>query len=83
LQGFERRQSSVTPKHGAVGTNVTITGLNLASASQVAFGGTPAVVVSNTATQIVATVPAGATTGAISVTTAVGTATSTKPFTVV
>jgi hypothetical protein len=37
---------------------------------------------SDTATQIVTTVPAGATTGRITVTTTAGTATSSKTFTV-
>jgi hypothetical protein len=45
-----------------------------------AFNGTAAIVVSDTATTIVATVPAGASTGSISVTTVAGTATSTGVF---
>ncbi len=61
---------------------MTITGRNLPGATEVAFNGTPATIVSDTATQIVTTVPAGATTGRISVTTPAGTATSTKTFTV-
>ena len=61
---------------------MTITGLNLAGATAVAFGGTPAVIVSATATQIVTTVPAGAATGRITVTTPVGTATRHTKFTV-
>jgi uncharacterized protein (TIGR03437 family) len=71
-----------TPTSGAAGTTVTITGQNLSRATQVAFNGTPATIVSDTATQIVTTVPAGATTGHISVTTRAGTATSTRTFTV-
>jgi IPT/TIG domain len=61
---------------------VTITGLNLSAATAVAFGGTPAAIVSATATQIVTTVPAGAATGRITVTTPAGTATSRTSFTV-
>jgi streptogramin lyase len=71
-----------TPRKAAVGTNVTINGPNLGGATQVAFNGTPAAIFSNTANQIVATVPAGATSGPISVTTPVGTATSARSFTV-
>jgi hypothetical protein len=61
---------------------VTITGAGLAGATQVAFGGVPATIVSDTATMIVATVPAGATTGFVTVTTPYGTATSKRVFTV-
>jgi virginiamycin B lyase len=69
-----------TPASGPVGTTVTITGQNLSGATQVAFNGTPASIVSDTATTVVTTVPAGATSGPISVTTPFGTATSTKDF---
>jgi uncharacterized protein (TIGR03437 family) len=61
---------------------VTITGQNLSSATKVAFDGTPATIVSDTATQIVTKVPSGAATGPITVTTAAGTATSQASFTV-
>jgi hypothetical protein len=71
-----------TPTSGPVGTTVTITGRNLSGATQVAFNGTPATLVSDTATQIVTRVPAGATTGPISVTTPKGTAIKAKTFTV-
>ena len=74
--------SGVTPASGAAGTTVTIAGLNLAGATAVAFGGTPAIIVSATATQIVTTVPVGAATGPITVTTPAGTATSHTKFTV-
>jgi IPT/TIG domain len=60
--------TGVTPASGAAGTTVTLTGQNLAGATAVAFGGTPATIVSATATQIVTTVPAGAATGRITVT---------------
>jgi streptogramin lyase len=73
---------SFTPKSGAVGTKVTITGQNLSGATTVAFNGIAAIIVSNTATRIVTMVTAGATTGRISVTTPAGTATSTGTFTV-
>jgi uncharacterized protein (TIGR03437 family) len=75
--------ASFTPTSGPVGTGVTITGENLSGASSVKFNGTSATTFTvNSATQITATVPTGATTGKISVTTGGGTATSTADFTV-
>ena len=71
---------SFTPTSGAVRTTVTITGHNLTGASEVTFNGTPAAVVSDTATTVVTAVPAGASVGQVSVTTAAGTATSTGIF---
>jgi YD repeat-containing protein len=52
------------------------------SSNQVQFNGTTATVVSAMSTSIVATVPAGATSGSVTVTNANGTATSPQPFTV-
>lgn len=74
--------SGITPTSGTVGTSVTITGTNLSNATAVKFNGTTAAIMSNTATQIVTAVPAGATNGPISVTTAGGTATSSGNFAV-
>jgi hypothetical protein len=74
--------SGFTPASGAAGTTVTITGQNLPGATKVAFDGTPATIVSDTATQMITTVPSGAATGRITVTTPAGTATSTTSFTV-
>ena len=53
--------TGVSPDGGAGtgGTTVTITGTNLADATAVHFGGGPATIVSDTATQIVVTSPAG------------------------
>src|SRR5204862_58704 len=48
-----------TPAQGRPGTTVTITGKNLSGTTKVAFNGTPAFVVSATATQIVTRVPVG------------------------
>ncbi|MBF9223211.1 LamG-like jellyroll fold domain-containing protein, partial [Hymenobacter ruricola] len=75
--------TSFTPLSGPVGTAVTITGTNLAGATSVSFNGTAAGFVVNSATQITATVPAGATTGVLAVTTPGGTATSAASFTVI
>jgi IPT/TIG domain len=74
--------SGFTPGSGAAGTTVTLTGQNLSAATAVAFGGTPAAIVSATATQILTTVSAGAATGPITVATPAGTATSHTSFTV-
>jgi virginiamycin B lyase len=73
--------NSFTPQSGAPGTTVTIKGLNLSGATVVAFNGTAAPILSDTATQIATQVPAGATAGPITVTTPTGTATSAQPFT--
>ena len=76
--------TSFTPATGPVGTVVTITGTNFTLASQVRFNNTVAPVFTlNSATQITATVPAGATTGPISVTTPVGTGVSATNFVVI
>ena len=76
------RITSFTPTSGAVGSSVAITGANFTGASAVKFNGTTATFTVTSATKITATVPAGATTGPISVTTAGGTATSATAFTV-
>jgi RHS repeat-associated protein len=73
------------PKRGPVGTSVTIYGTAFSatpSQNTVKFNGTVAAVASSTLTQIVATVPTGATTGPISVTSPSGTGTSAASFTV-
>ncbi len=72
--------SKFTPKSGNAGAKVTITGKNLAHASAVTFNGTAAVITSDTATKIVVTVPAGATSGKIEVTDPDGTAMSSRSF---
>ena len=76
------RITSFSPSTGAVGAGVTINGANLAAASSVTFNGAAAAITTNTQVKITATVPAGATTGRIAVTTAPGTATSATDFTV-
>lgn len=76
--------TSFNPVSGPVGTLVTIVGTNLSGATAVSFSGIAATTfsVNPAGTQITATVPAGATTGPISVTTPGGTANSSTNFTV-
>jgi gliding motility-associated-like protein len=77
--------TSFTPTFGSVGTTVTITGVNFSATpanNTVMFNGVTAVVTASTATSITCTVPAGATTGKITVTVAGNTATSATNFTV-
>ena len=73
--------SSFTPTMGPVGTPVDIKGANLTGATSVKFNGTADLsFVVNSATDITAHVPTGASTGPISVTTPLGTATSAGSF---
>jgi hypothetical protein len=75
--------TSFTPATGAVGSTVTITGTGFTGASGVTFNGTAATTFTvDSDTQITATVPTGATTGDIVVTTPGGNATGATPFTV-
>jgi uncharacterized repeat protein (TIGR03803 family) len=74
---------SFSPSSGKVGTQVTITGTSFTGATKVTFGGVKATTFSvDKDTQITATVPTGAKTGKIQVTTPGGTATSATDFTV-
>lgn len=74
--------SSLSPTSGVRGIQVTITGANFSGATTVQFNGATAVFSVSTATQIMATVPAGATTGAITVTNPGGIGASSANFTV-
>jgi uncharacterized membrane protein (UPF0136 family) len=75
--------TSFNPTSGAAGASVTITGTNFTGATAVKFNATQASTFTvNSSTQIIATVPCGATTGTISVTTPSGTGTSSNSFTV-
>ena len=70
---------------GPIGSTVTITGTNFSttpSDNTVTFNGTAAVVTNSTSTQIVTTVPAGATTGLITITVGGFSATTPTNFTV-
>lgn len=72
-----------SPTSGPVGTSVVITGTSLQQASAVKFGGKAATTFTvNSDTQVTATVPTGAVTGKITITTPGGTATSATAFTV-
>ena len=72
------------PASGLPGSSVTINGMNLSTVTAVAFNGETAVsFAAVSATQIAAVVPAGATTGKITVTTLGGVAESAGNFTVI
>jgi uncharacterized repeat protein (TIGR03803 family) len=74
--------TSFTPSTGPVGTVVTITGVSLTQATKVTFGGVAATAFTvNSDTQVTVTVPTGAVTGKIVITTPGGTASSTTNFT--
>jgi len=74
---------SFSPTSGPVGTVVTITGVSLTQTTAVTLGGVKATSFTvNSDTQVTATVPTGAKTGKIKITTPGGTATSTTSFTV-
>jgi gliding motility-associated-like protein len=77
--------SSFNPTSGPVGTTVTITGTNFSTTPAnniVAFNGIAATVTASTVTTITTSVPAGATTGPITVTIGCDEATSSSDFTV-
>lgn len=74
--------SGFSPSSGPVGTSVTISGTGLTQATKVTFNKVAATFTVNSDSKITATVPAGATTGKIVVTTKGGSATSSKVFTV-
>ncbi len=74
--------TSFQPPSGPVGSQVTIKGSGFIGTTSVMFNGTKASFTVNSATKITATVPSGATTGKIKVTTPGGTATSATDFTV-
>jgi YD repeat-containing protein len=77
--------SAFTPAHGPIGTAVTIHGQGFGATpavNAVRFNGTAATVISASSSSLVVTVPAGATSGPITVTVAGQTATSIQPFTV-
>jgi uncharacterized repeat protein (TIGR03803 family) len=74
--------TSFSPGSGPVGAQVVITGTGLTQTSLVTFGGVKATFTVNSGTQVTATVPTGAITGKIKITTAGGSASSAATFTV-
>lgn len=75
--------SSISPTSGTVGASVLITGMSLSQATAVSFGTVKATTFTkNSNTQITATVPAGAVSSKVKVTTPGGIATSAATFTV-
>src|SRR5215831_20489533 len=77
--------NAVDPEFGDVGTVVTVTGVHFANTRSVLFHGTSAAeaLANADGTVITTRVPAGATSGPITVTTSLGTSNSTTAFTVV
>lgn len=76
--------SSFSPSSGPAGTRVTVQGSGFAGNASVAFGGVAATAVTVTSTTaLTATVPSGAASGPITVTTAGGSASSTDNFAVI
>jgi uncharacterized repeat protein (TIGR03803 family) len=73
---------SFTPTMGPVSTAVTITGTSFTGATRVTFGGVKATFTVKSDTEVDTTVPTGAVTGKITVTTPGGTAISATDFTV-
>jgi uncharacterized repeat protein (TIGR03803 family) len=74
---------SFSPSSGLVGTQVIIKGVSLSQTTQVTFNGVNATTFTiNSDTEVTATVPTGALTGKIAITTAGGVATSGGKFTV-
>ncbi len=71
---------SFSPTAGSVGDQVSIFGSRLSSVSSVSFNGTPASITSVGFSRLEVVVPAGSTTGPLTVTSPAGSATSTLPF---
>ena len=75
--------TSISPASGCANSSVTITGVNIDSATSVTIGGVAvASITSNTSTQIVVVIGSGTTSGAVSVTNSHGTTTSITNFSV-
>ncbi|HEY5935205.1 MAG TPA: IPT/TIG domain-containing protein [Kofleriaceae bacterium] len=73
--------SSFRPAYGVQGSSVTLFGTNFTTDAAVTFNGLPSpLVVYLSTTRIIATVPTGATTGLITVTTPFGSVDSATPF---
>ncbi|MGK5558025.1 IPT/TIG domain-containing protein [Actinomadura kijaniata] len=81
-QALPPQVHSVEPASGPVGTEVLVRGSGLRSATAVRFGGVDAPAAEVTDDSVRATVPAGATSGRLTVRTPAGSATSPADFTV-
>jgi hypothetical protein len=68
------------PTSGRVGAGITILGTNLTGATNISFHGTAAAFTVVSSSEITTTVPSGATTGTVTVTTPAGTLKSNVPF---
>jgi len=75
--------TSFSPQLGPVGTNISISGSTLDSTSSITIGNVPAIIISNTGSQLVCMAMPGTLSGRISVTTSTGTATSTSKFSII
>jgi hypothetical protein len=74
--------AGTAPAFGPVGTSVTINGSAFTTATKVTFNGVTATLKTVSYSQITTTVPSGATTGNVAVTTSWGTGTSSGPFSI-
>jgi uncharacterized protein (TIGR03437 family) len=73
----------MVPDSGATGQKIILWGSHLLGATSVSFNGVPAAAFQVNSTQaVVAAVPAGATTGPVTITTANGSFTTTQSFTI-
>lgn len=80
VEGATPEISSFTPASGSAGTMVTVTGKGLLTAAKVEFNGAEATFSVVSSTEVKATVPAGANSGPIAVTTLDGIAISASAF---
>lgn len=76
--------TTISPESGTVGTDITITGTDFPDASDISitFDGVPATISSASSTQLVVTIPDGATSGAVTVSANGTTQDATTSFTV-
>ena len=75
--------TSFNPSIGPIGTLITITGTNLNNATTINIGGIPAIIVSNSSTQISGMIMPGTLTGPVSITTSNGNTVSSGSFNVI
>lgn len=73
---------SISPARGPAGTLIKVNGTNLTGPTAFTVGGTTALVISNTGSQLVGLVMPGSVSGPVSVSTAAGSASSVNNFTV-